>query len=187
MIFRIALLGISLALIAGCASGPTDQLETQIKYFTDPPGKWDSPENEPQRTALSSGKVVMFVDDNQCLKVRSIVSEHSIVDPADVDSGFVPIFFPETVIGSDEDGFFIRHPAAIEKYRNQEDVFGAEPIRIGDVTAFGISPPTGIPIGHNGANTDVCRGFSRGVYLSPPMRKVTTEDGGTTYELIFRP
>lgn len=162
-------------LLAGCAnSARTYEPETQIKYFkiSADPEIPDAP-----RTLLSTGDVVLFVDDNQCLKVRSIISEQSVITPANANQGFIPIFFPETIIGSDEAGFFIRHPAAVEDYRQRDDIVGTDPIRLGDVTAFGISEPMGEIIEHNGANPDICQGSRRGVYLSPPLSVTKDENG----------
>ncbi len=181
MAFRIATLCCFLTITACASTAPTDKPETQIKYFkvsADP----ENPDVPP--TLLSSGQVVLFVDDNQCLKVRSIISEEMrpYVDQAEIERGYIPIFFPDVIVGSDDEGFYIRHPAAIEKYRNQDDIIGADPVRLGDVTSFGMSHPPGVPIGYNGADKDVCVGSFQGIYMKPPFRRT-----GTLFEAISIP
>lgn len=167
-------------ILSGCISAPIERPESNIKYFVVP--AQNSDEIVP-RTLLSSGEVQMFVNEAGCLKLRLVDENLLRLRPGDqTNSEFIPVFFPDVIIGSDDDGFFIQHELALEKYRNRDNIIGADPIRIGETTAFGMSN-SGFR-GINGANRDICKGPMQGVYLNPPFRKIVDDLGRVAYQAI---
>jgi len=172
--------------LSACVNTAAERPETQIKYFVVPAENWNGADRGMARTALSSGEVKLYVDQAGCLRARNEIDEElkKIHPEFKQDGEFVPVFFPDVIVGSDQDGFFIRDINAIEKYRNQPDIIGADPIRLGVTTGFGISNPPGIQ-GVNGADQNLCAGPYRGTYLNPPFKIETNEKGQKSYRPLF--